>query len=96
MQNEIPAILPTHLFDNKEGKESFELKSKNNYRKFLKAYIFIFIFFLIPIYLNYLFLRNCGEFLSTKQIFESQNKVGEFNIYGSSIFNDISELKLYS
>lgn len=70
--------------------------TENDYRKFLKAYIFILFFLFIPIFLNYLFLRNSGEFLSTKQIFNLQNKKGKFNIYGSSLFNDMKELKLYS
>ncbi len=81
---------------NKIKPENCNFMPKDNYNVFLKTYIFVLIFLLIPIFLNYTFLRNSGEFLTAKQIFELQNNKDKINIYGSAIFNNMTDLKLYA
>lgn len=67
------------------------------YTMYIWVYMAIFIVFMIPLFINYLFLKNSGEFLSAKEIFEAQNISRKSKIiYGSAIFNNFMELKLYA
>jgi len=50
-----------------------------------------------PLILNFFFLKNSGEFLSVSEIFTLQNRGKTHEtLYGSSLFNEVKELKLYS
>lgn len=64
---------------------------------YVKLYLLLLFFFAIPIFINYFFLRNSGEFLSFQEIFLRQSSSGNKNfIYGSAVFNGFKELKLYA
>ncbi len=69
----------------------------SKYYNYIKTYFLLLFLFSAPFFTNYLFLKNAGEFLSTQEIFSLQNNSTYKDvIYGSAIFNSVTELKLYS
>jgi len=68
-----------------------------HFHRYIRTYSFLVLLSAIPMLLNYLFLLYSGEFLSAKDIYDKQNYPEPHEIiYGSALFNDVSELKLYS
>lgn len=68
---------------------------QKKYYQYIKMYIIFLIILTIPFILNYVFLKNCGEFLSNKDIFNLQNNKEKITIYGSALFNISKEFKLF-
>lgn len=63
-----------------------------------KKYIFMFLLFLclftLPILINFIILKNSGEYISIEEVFNEQSK-DETILYGSALLDTYKDLKLY-
>lgn len=69
--------------------------NKSQYKKYLFIYLIFLCLFTLPVFFNFMILKNAEEYVSIEEIYKRQSKDKSI-IYGSAILNLYKDLKLYT
>ena len=70
-------------------------QDKYQHKKYLVIFAMLLCLFTLPILINFMFLKNAGEYVSIEEIYKEQSKDDSI-IYGSALLDTYKDLKLYA
>lgn len=69
--------------------------NKSQYKKYFFVYLFFLGLFTLPVFFNFMILKNAEEYVPIEEIYKRQSN-DKTIVYGSAILNLYKELKLYT